>query len=265
MSDPSSTPILQIRNLSKSFRGLHALQDISLELFTGEIQGVIGPNGAGKTTLFNCLSGALRPTAGEILFKGLNINGWSAPLIAKLGIARTFQNIRLFGTLSVIENVRVAQQLRTSFNPLEVFVGLPTFWHKEDDLLKHSYELLELFDLANFWDQQAVNLPYGAQRRLEMARALATQPAILLLDEPAAGMNETETDELHRTIIRVRERFNLSVILVEHDMRLIMNVCERITVLSYGKVIARGTPAEIRQNPAVVESYLGKISDAATQ
>lgn len=265
MTDLFSAPLLQVQHLSKSFRGLQALQDINLELYNGEIQGVIGPNGAGKTTLFNCLSGAFKPTSGEILLEKQNIAGLPAPRVAKLGIARTFQNIRLFGTLSALDNVRVAQQLRTAFNPVEVFVGLPSFWHKENDLVARSRELLAIFDLADFADQQATNLPYGAQRRLEMARALATQPKVLLLDEPAAGMNETETDELHRTIMRVRERFGVSIILVEHDMRLIMNLCERITVLSYGKVIARGTPAEIRQNPAVVESYLGTVSDAATQ
>ena len=265
MSGLSSASILQVRHLSKSFRGLQALQDINLELYYGEIQGVIGPNGAGKTTLFNCLSGAFKPTSGEILLEGQSVGGLPAARVARLGIARTFQNIRLFGTLSVLDNVRVAQQLRTTFNPVEVFVGLPSFWHKENELVTRSRELLEIFDLANFSDQQATNLPYGAQRRLEMARALATQPKVLLLDEPAAGMNETETDELHRTIMRVRERFGVSIILVEHDMRLIMNLCERITVLSYGKVIARGTPAEIRQNTAVVESYLGTVSDAATQ
>ncbi len=241
-----------------AFRGLQALQDVNLDLDAGEIQGVIGPNGAGKTTLFNCLSGALAPTSGEIKFLGQSIGGQPAPAVTRLGIARTFQNIRLFGTLSVLDNVRVAQQLRTQFNLTEVFAGLPSFWRKENDLLDRSYELLEVFDLGEFANQQANNLPYGAQRRLEMARALATQPKLLLLDEPAAGMNETETDDLHRRIIHLRDRFKVSIILVEHDMRLIMNLCERITVLSYGRVIARGTPAEIRQNTAVVESYLGK-------
>src|SRR5258706_2315723 len=264
MTGPSSSPMLKVRNLSKAFRGLQALQDINLELYNGEIQGVIGPNGAGKTALFNCLSGTYKPTSGEILLENQSVGGLPAPRIAKLGIARTFQNIRLFSSLSVLDNVRVAQQLRTAFSPMEVFVGLPSFWRKENDLVTRSYELLEIFDLADFWDQQATNLPYGAQRRLEMARALATQPKVLLLDEPAAGMNETETDELHQMILRVRERLGVSIILVEHDMRLIMNLCERITVLSYGKVIARGLPAEIRQNTAVVESYLGKVSDAAT-
>ncbi len=258
MSAQSAKPILQVRNLSKAFRGLQALQDVTFELYSGEIQGVIGPNGAGKTTLFNCLAGVFAPTSGEILFANQSISKLSAPQVARLGIARTFQNIRLFGTLTVLDNVRVAQQLRMPFNPVEVFAGLPSLWRKENALLSNSYELLEIFDLAEFWDQHATNLPYGAQRRLEMARALATQPRILLLDEPAAGMNETETDELHRMILRVRERFGVSIILVEHDMRLIMNLCERITVLSYGKVIARGTPAAIRQNPAVIESYLGK-------
>ncbi len=255
----ASSPILQVNALSKAFRGLQALQDVSLGLYEGEIEGVIGPNGAGKTTLFNCLSGALAPTAGEILFENNPIGGLTAPAIARLGIARTFQNIRLFGTLSVLDNVRVAQQLRTPFNLAEVLAGLPSFWRKEDALLTRTCELLDIFDLAQFRDQQAMNLPYGAQRRLEIARALATQPKVLLLDEPAAGMNDTETDELHRLIVRVRDRFKVSIILVEHDMRLIMGLCDRITVLSYGKVIARGTPAEIRQNPAVVESYLGKM------
>ncbi|MCC7446967.1 MAG: ABC transporter ATP-binding protein [Anaerolineae bacterium] len=258
MSAQAATPILQVRNLSKAFRGLQALQDVTFELYRGEIQGVIGPNGAGKTTLFNCLAGVFPPTSGDILFANQSLGKLSAPQVARLGIARTFQNIRLFGTLTVLDNVRVAQQLRTPFNPAEVFAGLPSLWRKENALLANSYELLEIFDLADLWEQQATNLPYGAQRRLEMARALATQPKVLLLDEPAAGMNETETDDLHRMILRVRERFGVSIILVEHDMRLIMNLCERITVLSYGKVIARGTPAAIRQNPAVIESYLGK-------
>ena len=258
MPPPTVAPILQVRELSKAFRGLQALQDIHLELFDGEIQGIIGPNGAGKTTLFNCLSGALKPTSGTIYFQDKVISGLPAPQVTQLGIARTFQNIRLFGTLTVLDNVRVAQQLRTPFNMLEVLGGFPSFWRKEADLVARSEELMEIFDLAEFRDQQAMNLPYGAQRRLEMARALACHPMILLLDEPAAGMNETETDDLHRMILKVRDRFGVSIILVEHDMRLIMNLCEWITVLSYGRVIARGTPSEIRQDQAVVESYLGK-------
>lgn len=258
----SADPILSIRSLSKSFRGLVALHDVTLDLLPGEIHGVIGPNGAGKTTLFNCLTGTLPPTSGEIHFKGQNIAGLPTPAIARLGIARTFQNIRLFGNLSVLDNVRVAQQLRTSFNLPEVFGSLPSFRRKENAIRDAAFQLLETFDLAAQWDQQANNLAYGAQRRLEMARALATQPGVLLLDEPAAGMNETETDALHRMIQAVREQFKVSIILVEHDMRLIMNLCDRVLVLNYGEVIAHGTPAEIRQNTSVIESYLGKTDHA---
>ena len=260
MQAPTSTApvILEVRNLSKAFRGLLALNTVNLELYTGEIQGIIGPNGAGKTTLFNCLTGTYAPTSGEIIFDGKQIAGLPTTATTKLGIARTFQNIKLFGKLTVLDNVRVAQQLRTNFNLAEVFAGVPSFWRKEHDIRESAFELLDTFDLMDVWEQTASNLPYGAQRRLEMARALATQPKILLLDEPAAGMNETETDALHQMISRVRERFKVSIILVEHDMRLIMNLCERITVLSYGEVIARGTPAEIRGNQTVVEAYLGK-------
>jgi branched-chain amino acid transport system ATP-binding protein len=250
--------ILTVRSLTKAFKGLLALNNVNLELYTGEIQGIIGPNGAGKTTLFNCLTGTLPPTSGEIIFDGKQIAGLPTTTTTRLGIARTFQNIKLFGKLSVLDNVRVAQQLRTHFNLAEVFAALPSFWRKEQHIRDSAFDLLDTFDLLDVWDQTASNLPYGAQRRLEMARALATQPKILLLDEPAAGMNETETDALHQMISRVRERFSVSIILVEHDMRLIMNLCERITVLSYGEVIARGTPAEIRGNQTVVEAYLGK-------
>ncbi|MBX3083192.1 MAG: ABC transporter ATP-binding protein [Anaerolineae bacterium] len=250
--------ILNVINLTKAFKGLLALNNVNLELFTGEIQGIIGPNGAGKTTLFNCLTGTQSPTSGEIIFNGKQIGGLPTTTTTKLGIARTFQNIKLFGKLTVLDNVRVAQQLRTTFNLAEVFSGVPSFWRKEQSIRDSAFELLDTFDLLDVWDQTASNLPYGAQRRLEMARALATQPQILLLDEPAAGMNETETDVLHQMISRVRERFKVSIILVEHDMRLIMNLCERITVLSYGEVIARGTPADIRGNQTVIEAYLGK-------
>jgi branched-chain amino acid transport system ATP-binding protein len=259
----SAESILSIRSLSKSFRGLVALHDVTLDLRPGEIHGIIGPNGAGKTTLFNCLTGALAPTAGEIHFRGRNIAGLPTPAIARLGIARTFQNIRLFGTLSVLDNVRVAQQLRTGFNLPEVLASLPAFHRKEAAIRDFAFKLLDTFGLSDHWDQQAMNLPYGAQRRLEMARALATQPTVLLLDEPAAGMNETETDTLHQMIQTVREQFGVSIILVEHDMRLIMNLCDRVMVLNYGEVIAHGTPAEIRQNAAVIESYLGKTEHAA--
>lgn len=255
---PGEPPILQVSHLSKSFRGLHALQNVDLVLFPGEILGVIGPNGAGKTTLFNCLTGYTPATSGHILYHRQDITRLRTPEIVRLGIARTFQNIRLFGALSVLDNVRVAQQLRVPFNFVELWTSAPSFRRKEDDLTEKALAHLDLFGLRQEANQIALNLPYGAQRRLEIARALATNPQILLLDEPAAGMNATETDALHRMILEVRQRFNVSIILVEHDMRLVMNVCERIVVLNYGEVIAEGSPAAIRQNAKVIESYLGQ-------
>lgn len=261
----SITPVLQTQSLSKAFRGLQALQDINLTLNPGEIRGVIGPNGAGKTTLFNCLTGFIRPTTGCVILHGQDITGMRPPAITRLGMARTFQNIRLFGALTVLDNVRVAEQLRTPFNLPEVLVSWPSFGRKERALTDQAMAHLDLFGLADQWDRQALNLPYGAQRRLEMARALATRPEVLLLDEPAAGMNPSETDTLHQMVLQIRERFNLSIILVEHDMRLIMNLCERITVLNYGRVLAEGKPEEIRQNQTVVESYLGKMKHAPTR
>ncbi len=260
MTDSPAQPVLQTQGMSKSFRGLQALQDINLTLHPGEIMGVIGPNGAGKTTFFNCLTGYLRPSAGKVLFKGRDITGQHPPVVARLGIARTFQNIRLFGALSVLDNVRVAQQLRTQFSLIEVLTTLPSFSCKERALVEAARAHLDLFGLADDADREAMNLPYGAQRRLEIARALATGPDVLLLDEPAAGMNASETDTLHQMILQMRERFKLSIIMVEHDMRLIMGLCERITVLNYGRVLAVGKPDEIRQNEAVIESYLGKRS-----
>lgn len=256
----SSSAILQVAQLTKAFRGLIALRNVDLHLDAGEILGVIGPNGAGKTTLFNCLTGYVVPTDGKIRFLDHDITGLPTPAVVKLGIARTFQNIRLFGKLTVLDNVLVAEQLRTPFNFFEIVGSLPSFHRKERQSTEDALELLRLFDLTDEVDLLAVNLSYGAQRRLEIVRALATKPRVLLLDEPAAGMNTSETDALHQMILRVRQQFNVSIILVEHDMRLVMNLCERIVVLNYGEVIAEGDPALIRQNEAVIESYLGKVN-----
>jgi branched-chain amino acid transport system ATP-binding protein len=244
--------------LTKSFRGLLALEDVNLQLSQGEILGVIGPNGAGKTTLFNCLTGYITPTRGQIRFREQDITRQRTPAIARLGITRTFQNIRLFGAMTALDNVRVAQQLRVGFGLGEVLTHSGSFQRKERQLTEKALAHLDLFGLRDEAQQLAINLPYGAQRRLEIARALATDPQILLLDEPAAGMNTTETDALHNMILRVRDQFGLSIILVEHDMRLVMSMCERIVVLNYGRVIAEGDPLAIRQNPVVLESYLGK-------
>ncbi len=260
---PQSTHLLQVTDLTKSFRGLRALEDVSLYVTAGETLGVIGPNGAGKTTLFNCLTGYLPATRGSIRFQGREISGKKMPAVTRLGIARTFQNIKLFGALTVLDNVRTAQQLRTQFGALELLLGLRSFRRKERDLTEQAMAHLELFGLAEVANHQAGNLAYGMQRRLEIARALATAPKLLLLDEPAAGMNHSETDALHQMILEVKRRFAVSIILVEHDMRLVMNMCDRITVLNYGRVLASDTPEAIRRNPAVIESYLGKSRAAS--
>jgi branched-chain amino acid transport system ATP-binding protein len=250
--------LLNVSQLTKTFKGLHALEDVNLYVNSGETLGVIGPNGAGKTTLFNCLTGFFAPTAGKIVFQGRDITGMKMPAVTRLGIARTFQNIKLFGALSVLDNVRTAQQLRVRFGVAEFLLGTPSFRRKEQQLTDQAMAHLELFGLTDVADRQAGNLAYGMQRRLEIARALATSPKLLLLDEPAAGMNHSETDALHQMILEVKRRFEVSIVLVEHDMRLVMNMCDRITVLNYGRVLASDAPEAIRRNPQVIESYLGK-------
>lgn len=249
--------LLKVERLGKTFGSLAALQEFSCSLQAGEIVGLIGPNGAGKTTCFNLLTGFLIPTAGTISFRGTEITGAPPARVAHLGIARTFQNIRLFSSLTVAENVQCAAQLRTPTSLWETLTSASSFAQKEKTIRTKALELLELLNLAQFADQPASSLPYGNQRRLEIARALATEPSLLLLDEPAAGMNPAESAALHQLILEIRNRFHLAILLVEHDMKLVMNLCERIIVLNYGKVIAQGKPEEVRRNPEVVEAYLG--------
>ena len=253
-----SQSILQTQGLAKSFLGLQALQDFSVAVKINEILGLIGPNGAGKTTCFNLLTGFLVPTAGQIHFKGEDITGRPPAQIARLGLARTFQNIRVFNSLSVLENVMAAAQLRTHFSLAELLLSAPGFRRKEAQVTVRAYELLDLLGLSEYANRPAASLPYAHQRRLEIARALATEPQLLLLDEPAAGMNPAESDSLHQLILDLRARFQLTILLVEHDMRLVMNLCERIIVLNYGKIIAGGKPEAVRADPQVIAAYLGE-------
>lgn len=251
-------PMLTVQGLSKAFLGLQALQDVAFAIQPGEIVGLIGPNGAGKTTCFNLLTGFLMPSAGEIRFQGRNIAGLPPAQVARLGLARTFQNIRLFGALTVLENVQTAAQLRSQPSLLATLFSTRDFRQQETAIAAHAQELLALLKLTQYADQPATSLPYGHQRRLEIARALATQPKLLLLDEPAAGMNPAESDALHQLILDLRDRFQLSILLVEHDMRLVMNLCERIVVLNEGRLIAQGKPSHVRADPQVIAAYLGQ-------
>jgi branched-chain amino acid transport system ATP-binding protein len=259
---PSSTaPVLSVRDLSRSFRGLHALADYQVDLEDGEILGVIGPNGAGKTTLFNVITGFIRPTTGTISFRGHDLSGKGPDAILRSGIARTFQNIRMFSSMTVLENVLTAQQVCKSSSFVESILSLPSFLRIEREMKDAALAHLASLGLDRYADQSATSLAYGLQRKLEIARALATGPSILLLDEPAAGMNHYETAELTGFIREIRERHELTVVVIEHDMSLIMRLCDRIQVLNYGRIIAEGNPAEIRVNPAVIEAYLGTDDD----
>ena len=254
--DADAAPLLEARGLSRSFRGLHALVDYELSLAPLTIHGVIGPNGAGKTTLFHLLSGFLQPTSGTIAFAGRDITGASAFKVARMGVGRTFQNIRLFGELSVLDNVKVALQRQSGRSTIGLLLSSPSFRRAERELDDRAMELLELFGLAAQRDRAARNLPYGDQRRLEIARAMATRPKLLCLDEPAAGFNPAEKQRLMDLIRKVRDQ-GYTVLLIEHDMKLVMGVTDRIVVLEFGRKIAEGLPAEIRDNPAVVAAYLG--------
>ena len=257
-----AVPLLEVRALSKSFRGLQALVDYELRLPPLTIHGVIGPNGAGKTTLFHLLSGFLRPTSGAISFEGTEITGSPAFKVSRMGIGRTFQNIRLFGELSVLENVKVALQGQSGRSMLATLISGPSFQRSERELEARAIELLELFGLAGQRDRSARNLPYGDQRRLEIARAVATHPKLLLLDEPNAGMNPIETRELLGLIRRLRDELGITIVLVAHDIPLVMNLCDRIQVLNYGRLIAEGEPAAVRSNQDVIAAYLGQARHA---
>jgi branched-chain amino acid transport system ATP-binding protein len=261
-TDAGATPLLAVRGLSKSFRGLQALVDYELVLAPLTIHGVIGPNGAGKTTLFHLLSGFLPPTSGTIAFEGQDITGFAAFKVARIGIGRTFQNIRLFGELSVLDNVKVALQRGSRRSLLGTLLSSPSFRREERLLDDRAMELLELFGLHTQRDRLARNLPYGDQRRLEIARAVGIHPKLLLLDEPNAGMNPIETQELLALIRRLRDELHITIVLVAHDIPLVMNLCDRIQVLNYGRLIAEGDPAAVRTNPDVIDAYLGQARHA---
>jgi len=256
--DLGKTPILECQHLGIDFGGLHAVSDLNLAIGRTEIAGLIGPNGAGKTTVFNLLTKVYQPTRGTILLDGMDTSGKNTVQINKMGIARTFQNIRLFTNLSVEDNVKIGLHNQEVYSTASGILRLPRYWKKEKEAHERALELLSIFDMQDMANMKAGSLPYGAQRRLEIVRALATNPSLLLLDEPAAGMNPSETAELMENIVKIRDTFHIAVLLIEHDMNLVMNICEGICVLNFGQVIAKGTAAEIQANPAVIEAYLGK-------
>ena len=259
-------PVLEVKDLSQDFGGLRALNELSLTVNSGEIVALIGPNGAGKTTFFNCVTGIYPTTEGQMFLHDASgdkqlLNGKKPHLITAMGMARTFQNIRLFSEMTVLENVMIGRHCRTKAGIFGAIVRDGRTRREEQDCIDRSYELLELVKLQDFWNETANNLPYGAQRRLEIARAMATEPRMLLLDEPAAGMNPQETNELKELVCSIRDNQQISILLIEHDMGMVMSLSDRIYVMEYGSCIATGTPAEIRTNPRVIKAYLGE-SDA---
>ena len=255
--DVNETPALECRHLGIDFGGLHAVEDFNFTIGKTEIAGLIGPNGAGKTTVFNLLTKVYQPTRGVIMINGEDTAGKTTPQINKMGVARTFQNIRLFSNMTVEDNVKVGLHNQVKYSTAEGIFRLPRFWGKEKQAHEKAMELLSIFGMEDMHDWKAGSLPYGAQRRLEIVRALATNPRLLLLDEPAAGMNPAETVDLMENIVRIRDDFKIAVLLIEHDMKLVMGICEGICVLNFGKVIAKGPAEEIQSNPVVIEAYLG--------
>lgn len=250
--------LMDVRNLTIRFGGLTAVSDFNLSLDKHELVGLIGPNGAGKTTVFNMLTGVYLPTEGEIEIAGKSVVGLKPYDIAKIGAGRTFQNIRLFNDLTVLDNIKIAYHNQMNYSLAEGVMRFPRYWKEEKEANKACLELLDIFDMKQYANLAAKSLPYGKQRELEIARALATNPKVVLLDEPAAGMNPNETQELMKTIRFIRETFDVAILLIEHDMHLVMNICERLVVIDYGKTIAEGSPEEIKANPDVIKAYLGE-------